>query len=64
MGCLLVSDSLHDSQAAIPLAKLTAGSVQNLCDLMDGALDAEEIRACSQQLRYVAITDGNLRRHA
>ena len=47
MGCLLVSDSLHDSQAATPLAKLTAGSVQNLCDLMDSALDSEEIRACS-----------------
>ena len=34
---LLTSASLHDSQAAIPLAKLTAGRVDNLYDLMDSA---------------------------
>lgn len=53
VSCLLTSASLHDSQAAIPLATLTAGRVRNLYDpgsgpgqaLMDSAYDAPEIRA-------------------
>ena len=62
VSCLLTSASLHDSQAAIPLAKLTAGRVQNLYDLMDSAYDAEEIRACSRQLGHVPLID-QLRPH-
>src|ERR1700747_1993619 len=35
ISSLLTSASLHDSQAAIPLATITAGRVINLYDLMD-----------------------------
>ena len=64
MSCLLTSASLHDNQAAIPLAQLTAGRVQNLYDLMDSAYDAEEIRACSRKLGHVPLIDSNPRRDA
>ena len=64
VSCLLTSASLHDSQAAIPLAQLTAGRVDNLYDLMDSAYDAAEIRACSERLGHVAIIDPNPRRDA
>ena len=62
VSCLLTSASLHDSQAAIPLAQMTAGRVDNLYDLMDSAYDAAEIRACSERLGHVAIIDANPRR--
>ena len=45
VSCLLASASVHDSQAAIPLARLTASRVDSLYDLMDSAYDAPEIRA-------------------
>ena len=64
VSCLLTSASLHDSQAAIPLAQLTAGRVDNLYDLMDSAYDAAEIRACSGRLGHVPIIDPNPRRDA
>ena len=64
VSCLLTSASLHDSQAAIPLARLTAGRVDSLYDLMDSAYDAEEIRACSRQLGHVPLIDSNPRRDA
>ena len=64
VSCLLTSASLHDSQAAIPLAQLTAGRVDNLYDLMDSAYDAAEIRAYSEQLGHVALIDPNPRRDA
>ncbi len=37
VSCVLTSASLHDSQAAIPLASLTAARLTNLYDLMDAA---------------------------
>ena len=51
-----------DSQAAIPLATLTASRVDSLYDLIDSAYDAPEIRAFSTKLRHVAIIDVNPRR--
>lgn len=45
VSCLLTSASVHDSQAALPLAQITAGRVTNLYDLMDSAYDAPEIAA-------------------
>ena len=54
---LLSSASLHDSQAAIPLATMTAGRVINLYDLMDCAYDAPEIRDKSRALGHVPIID-------
>ena len=59
MSCLLTSASLHDSQAASPLAQLTAGRVAGVYDLMDSANDADEIRACSLQLGRVPLIDSN-----
>ena len=40
ISCLLTSASVHDSEAAIALASITAGRVTNLYDLMDSAYDA------------------------
>jgi Transposase DDE domain/Transposase domain (DUF772) len=62
VACLLTSASLHDSQAAIPLATITAERVTSLYDLMDSAYDAPEIRAHSQALGHVPIIDVNPRR--
>jgi hypothetical protein len=62
ISCLLTSASVHDSQAAIPLATLTARRVTSLYDLMDAAYDAPEIRAYSEKLGHVAIIDTNPRR--
>ena len=64
ISCLLTSASLHDSQAAIPLATLTAARVTNLYDLMDVAYDAPEIRAHSASLGHVPIIAVNPRRSA
>src|ERR1700736_5100542 len=58
---LLTSASLHDSQAAIPLATVTSGRVTNLYDLMDIAYDAPEIKQKSRALGHVPIIDKNPR---
>ena len=44
ISAILTSASVHDSQAAIPLATLSQSRVTNLYDLMDAAYDAPEIR--------------------
>ena len=62
ISCLLTSASLHDSQAAIPLATLSAGRTTNLYDLMDAAYDAEPIRQHSRSLSHVPLIDTNPRR--
>ena len=62
ISCLLTSASVHDSQAAIPLATLTAQRVTSLYDLMDSAYDAPEVRAFSRKLGHVPIIDTNPRR--
>jgi len=62
ISCLLTSASLHDSQAAVPLATITARRVTNLYDLMDSAYDAPEIREKSRALSHVPIIDANPRR--
>jgi Transposase DDE domain/Transposase domain (DUF772) len=63
ISCVLTSASLHDSQAAIPLATLSAGRTTNLYDLMDSAYDMEEIRQHSRSLGHVPIIDVNPRRN-
>jgi hypothetical protein len=55
ISCLLTSASLHDSQAAIPLATLTAQRVTSLYDLMDCAYDANQIHAHSRSLGHVPL---------
>ena len=58
----MTSASLHDSQAAIPLAQMSADRVTNLYDLADAAYDAKEIRQMSERLGHVALIDHNPRR--
>ena len=62
ISCILTSASLHDSQAAIPLAESSALRVTNLYDLMDAAYDSEAIRKRSGELGHVPIIDINPRR--
>ena len=59
---LLTSASLHDSQPAIPLAKMSSERVTNLYDLMDSAYDCEGIREISRKFCHVPIIDRNQRR--
>jgi len=53
----LTSAHVHDSQAAIPLAVMTAQRVTNLHDLMDSAYDAREIHDHSRSLGHVPVID-------
>ena len=55
LSAILTSASTHDSQAAIPLATMTAMRVTSLYDLMDTAYDADEIKAHSRSLGHVPI---------
>lgn len=63
VSALLTSASLHDSQAAIPMATMTAQRVTSLYDLMDTAYDALEIREHSVSLGHVPIIRPKKRRH-
>jgi len=55
----LTAASLHDSQVAIPLMKLTSERVDYLYDLMDAAYDAQPIYAVSRSLGHVPLIDKN-----
>jgi hypothetical protein len=61
VSTLLSSASMHDSQAAIPLAQLSAQRVTNLYDLMDAAYDSRCIREMSERLNHVPLIDFNKR---
>lgn len=58
---ITTSASMHDSQAAIPLAKMTGERVESFYDLMDAAYDAEPIRQMSLEMGHVPIIDRNSR---
>lgn len=62
VSATLTSASTNDSQAAIPLAVMSAGRVMNLYDLMDAAYDAEQIKNHSESLGHIPIIDHNPRR--
>ena len=59
---ILTSASVHDSQAAIPLAMMTAGRITHLYELMDSAYDAPEIKERIKDLGRRHITGRNPRR--
>lgn len=61
VSALLSSASLHDSQAAIPLAQMSEERVKYCYELMDAAYDVSEIRAFSQSRGHVALIDANAR---
>lgn len=54
---ILTSASLHDSQAAIPLAKLTGQRVENYYDLFDSGYYSDEIIKHSKSLNHVPIIE-------
>jgi len=62
ISAILTSASLHDSQAAIPLAQMSSKRVANLYDLMDAAYDSPEIHSFSKTLGHRPIIDHNPRR--
>lgn len=59
ISALVTSASMHDSQAAIPLIKLSSEKVTYLYDLMDAAYDAGRIKEMSRELGHVPIIDKN-----
>jgi len=59
VSIVLTAASLHDSQVAIPLMKMTSSKVDYLYDLMDAAYDAGSIYAVSRALGHVPIIDKN-----
>ncbi len=61
LSVVLTSASVHDSQVAIPMIKMTSKKVDYCYDLMDAAYDARQIRGQSQALGHVAIIDRNRR---
>lgn len=62
VSAILTSASMHDSQAAIPLAQMSAERVTNLYDLMDAAYDSSAVHEFSRGLGHVPIIDHNKRR--
>jgi len=64
ISCVLTSASVHDSQVAIPLAKISNERVTNLYDLMDSAYDAPQIHEVSRQLGHIPLIDKHPRRDA
>jgi hypothetical protein len=61
ISCRLNSASLHDSQAAIPLAEMTHHRVDNCYDLRDAAYDSPLIKKNSESPGHVPLIDENPR---
>ena len=61
ISVVLTSASVHDSQVAIPLMKMTSSKVDYLYDLMDSAYDAQPIYEVSRGLGHVPLIDKNPR---
>jgi hypothetical protein len=63
ISVILTSASTHDSQVAMPLAKMSSERVINLYDVMDSAYDAPQIHDLSRQLGHIPLIDVNPRRN-
>lgn len=61
VSCMISSASMHDSQAAIPLAEITNQRITHCYDLMDAAYDALPIKKHSESLGHVPVIDENPR---
>jgi hypothetical protein len=59
VSVVLTGASVHDSQVAIPLMKMSSAKVDYLYDLMDSAYDAGPIYEVSKSLGHVPIIDKN-----
>jgi hypothetical protein len=62
ISAVLTSASTHDSQVAIPLAKISSERVTNLYDVMDSAYDVPQIHAMSRELGHIPLIDVHPRR--
>ncbi len=62
ISCVVTSASVHDSQVAIPFARMTEQRVTHCYDLMDSAYDAKEVYAQSENSGRVPIIDTNPRK--
>lgn len=62
ISAVLTSASVHDSQVAIPLMRMTSERVVHLYELMDSAYDADPIHEHSRQLNHVPIIAPHPRR--
>ena len=61
LSVITTSACVHDSQVAIPLARMTANKATVLYELMDSAYDALQIREVCESLDHIAIIDPNKR---
>jgi len=61
ISAILTSASVHDSQVAVPLSRLSAQRVTNLYDVMDAAYCSEELRQDSRSLGHIPLIDHNAR---
>jgi IS5 family transposase len=61
ISAVLTAASLHDSQVAMPLSKMTSKRVTNLYDVMDAAYDCELLRQTSRELGHVPLIERNKR---
>lgn len=61
VSVVLTAASVHDSQVAIPLIKMSSDRVDYLYDVMDAAYDAGPIYEVSRSLGHVPIIDKNSR---
>jgi hypothetical protein len=62
ISAVLTAASLHESQVAVPLMKMTSERLDYLNDLMDSAYDAQRSYEVSRRLGHVPIIAKNGRR--
>jgi hypothetical protein len=62
ISAVLTAASLHESQVAAPLMKMTSERIDYLYDVMDSAYDAKAIYEVSRSLGHVPIIEKNGRR--
>lgn len=61
ISIVLTAASVHDSQVAIPLMRMSSAKVDYLYDVMDAAYDAGAIYEVSKSLGHVPLIDKNSR---
>ena len=61
LSAVTTSASVHDSQVAIPLSRMTAQRVESWYDLMDAAYDSKLIRGFSESLGHIPIIPASAR---
>jgi len=62
VNVVTTSASLHDSQVAIPMARITAKRITSLYGIMDAAYDAKLIHEVCESLNHRPLIDINRRR--